>query len=165
MSLVKIGTLLLVSAVVSCVLFVVIVLATATPEPDAPFNFWQVLGTLLLIYWLGAAVAGAILLLVNLFSSGTRSFAGIWPPSRWAAESHPVDSNRSSGNLCDPRPAVGPGIGGNAMDASARPGIEAAHGAPGRPGSVRDSVFCSSCGTQNSRGQRSCNSCRSPLPG
>ena len=140
MSLVKIGTLLLVSAVVACVLFVVIALATTTPEPDAPFNFWQVLGTLLLIYWLGAAVAGAILLLVNLFSSGGRSFAGIWPPSRWAMESHPADSDRPAGNRGDPRPT-------------------------GRPSSVRDSVFCSNCGAQNSRGQRLCDSCESPLPG
>ena len=140
MSLVKIGTLLLVSAVVACVLFVVIALATQTPEPDAPFNFWQVLGTLLLIYWLGAAVAGAILLLVNLFSSGGRSFAGIWPPSRWAVESHPADADRPAGNRGDRRPT-------------------SSHG------SVRDSVFCSNCGTQNSRGQRLCDSCESPLPG
>ncbi len=140
MSLVKIGTLLLVSAVVACVFFVVIALATQTPEPDAPFNFWQVLGTLLLIYWLGAAVAGAILLLVNLFSSGGRSFAGIWPPSRWAVESNPADADRPAGNRGDRRPTDS-------------------------PGSVRDSVFCSNCGAQNSRGKRFCDSCESPLPG
>ena len=166
MSLVKIGTLLLVSAVVACVLFVVIVLATPTPEPDAPFGFWQVLGALLLFYWLGAAVAGAILLLVNLFSSGRRSFAGIWPPSRWVVESHPADSDRATGSRGDSRPTGGSGVGGNAMGASAGPDTTgAAPGDPGRLGSVRYSVFCSSCGTQNSRGQRFCNSCESTLPG
>ena len=166
MSLVKIGTLLLVSAVVACILFVVIVLATATPEPDAPFNFWQVLGTLLLIYWLGAAVAGAILLLVNLFSSGGRSFAGIWPPSRWAVESHPADTDRPAGNRGDRRPTGRPGTGDNAQGVSTRRyTTEAALGHSDSPGSVRDSVFCSNCGAQNSRGQRLCDSCESPLPG
>ena len=166
MSMVKIGTLLLVSAVVACVLFVVVVLATPTPEPDAPFNFWQVLGTLLLIYWLGAAVAGAILLLVNLFSSGGLSFSDIWPPSRWAVGSQPADADRAVGNRSDPRPARRSGTRDNAMGASARLNTtDAATGHPGRPGSVRASVFCSSCGTQNSRGQRLCDSCESPLPG
>ncbi len=166
MSLVKIGTLLLISAVVACILFVVIALATATPEPDAPFNFWQILGTLLLIYWLGAAVAGAILLLINLFRSGGRSFAGIWPPSRWAVESSPADSDRPTGSRVDRRPSARPGAGSNTMGASAgRNTTETAPGDTGRPGSVRDSVFCSNCGAQNSRGQRFCNSCESTLPG
>ena len=159
MSLVKVGTLLLISAVVACLLFVVIALATQTPEQDEPFNGWQVLGTLLLIYWLGAAVAGAILLLVNLFSSGGRSFEGIWPPSRWAVETRPATSDRASGNSGDPSPA------GNAMGASTRSGpTDAAPGDTGRIGSVRDSVFCSSCGAQNRRGQILCNECENPLP-
>ena len=166
MSLVKIGTLLLISAVVACILFVVIALATATPEPDAPFNFWQVLGTLLLIYWLGAAVAGAILLLVNLFSSGTRSFTGIWPPSRWLVESHTADPDRATGNRGDHRPAGRYRRGDNAMGTSGRSDTtETAPGDTGRLGSVRDSVFCSNCGAQNSRGRRLCNSCESTLPG
>ena len=123
MSLVKIGTLLLVSAVFACVLFVVVVLATPTPEPDAPLNFWQVLGTLLLIYWLGAAVAGAILLLVNLFSSGGRIFSNIWPPSRWAVEYHPADADRATGNRSGRRPADRSETRDNATRASTRPRI------------------------------------------
>lgn len=166
MSLVKIGTLLLVSAVVACVLFVVVVLATPTPEPDAPFNFWQVLGTLLLIYWLGAAVAGALLLLVNLFGSGERSFSDIWPPSRWSDESQTEDADRAVESYSDPRPNARPKTRDHAIGASASAETtQAARGVPVRPGSVRASVFCSSCGTQNSRGQRFCDSCESPLPG
>ena len=151
MSLVKIGTLLLVSAVVACVLFVVVVLATSSPEPDAPFSALQVLGTLLLIYWLGAAVAGAILLLVNLFSSGSGeiSFSGF----------RPRFDRRAEGRN-DPGRGDRPPTGGTATETSSRTGD--------RPrsevGSVRASVFCSKCGAQNRRGERFCNSCENPLP-
>ena len=148
MSLLKIGTLLLVSAVVACLLFMVVVLATPSPEPDAPFNVWQILGTLLLVYWLGAAVAGAIVLLVNLLNSGRfeLKFLGIRPRSRPSAEARPAPSDRlpsSVGNRGDPGPAD-------------------RQGSPA--GSVRASVFCSKCGNQNRRGQRLCDACESPLP-
>ena len=137
MSLVKIGTLLLVSAVVACLLFVVIVVATPRPDPDAPFSGWQTLGTLLLFYWLGAAVAGAILLLVNFFNSskGELTLSDIWPLSRREdIAPHPAASDRSSSR--------------------ASSGV----------GSVRESVFCNKCGAQNRRGQRFCDSCENPLP-
>ena len=135
MSLVKIGTLLLVSAVVACLLFVVVVLATPSPEPGAPFSGWQVLGTLLLFYWLGAAVAGAILLLVNFLNpgKGELTLSDIWPlsrPRREGIDSNPAASDRSSSGA----------------------------------GSVRESVFCNKCGAQNRRGQRACSSCENPLP-
>lgn len=148
MSLVKIGTLLLVSAVVACVLFVVVVLATPTPEPDAPFDGWQVLGTLLLIYWLGAAVAGAIVLLVNLLNSDRHelSFFGLRLPFRQAVESRPVDSDRSDNGMRN------------------RGGHETVEKPSPMAGSVRASVFCSKCGAQNSRGQRFCDTCEGPLP-
>lgn len=109
MSLVKIGTLLLVSAVVACLLFVVVVLATPSPEPDAPFSGWQVLGTLLLIYWLGAAVAGAILLLVNFLNpgKGELTLSDIWHLSRREdITPRPADSDRPSSGAGSVRESV-----------------------------------------------------------
>ena len=174
MSMMKIGTLLLVSAVVACVLFVVVAIATPTPEPDAPFDGWQVLGTLLLIYWLGAAVAGAIVVLVNLLNPrrNERSVFGIWPSSKQAVESQPAPADRLGsgvGNPSDLATADRSRTGGSAMGMSARPApFETTPKPSDRPspkaGSVRASVFCSKCGTQNRRGQKFCNACESPLP-
>lgn len=109
MSLVKVGTLLLVSAVVACVLFVVVVVSTPRPDPDAPFTGWQTLGTLLLFYWLGAAVAGAILLLVNFLNpgSGERTLSDIWPLSRREdVDPHPAASDRASSGPVSVRDSV-----------------------------------------------------------
>ena len=154
MSLIKIGTLLLASAVVACVFFVVIAIATPTPEPGAPFGGWQVLGTLLLIYWLGAAVAGAILLLVNLLNSRGNglSLSDLWPRSQ-----------RNAGNHDDPARTDRPPGGGPVVNPSSRSDVVDSSPDP-RAGSVRASVFCNKCGAQNSRGQRLCNSCENPLP-
>ena len=135
MSQMKIGALLLVSAVVACILYLIIAIATPDPEPDAALGGWHVLAVLLLIYWLGAAVAGAILVLVNFLNSrrNGRSVFDLWPSSRRSVEPQSAPPDQ------DDRPRLG-------------------------TSSVRDSVFCNKCGAQNRRGQRFCDGCESPLP-
>ena len=160
MSLIKIGTLLLVSAVVACVLFVVVVIATPTPEPSAPFNGWQVLGTLLLIYWLGAAVAGAIVLLVNLFNSNRTEIGlfGFWPrPAKRVG-------NRIDPGKGDSIPAGGAGVGTSPGREEVENGLRTSDRSSSDSESIRASVFCSKCGVQNRRAQRFCTSCKSQLP-
>ena len=96
MSLMKIVTWLLVSAVVACILFVIIALASPTTEPGAALNGWQVLGALSLIYWLGAAIAAAIILLVNFRNSrrNAGSSLDIWPFSRRVSDLPPMSPDR-----------------------------------------------------------------------